>query len=88
MSKMPGLNQVGRRPPTESLHKALDEVYRQMLQADEQFLFIRENPSDGCVSVRISKPQIAEELAAITRIYAGPPKKRKPTNRKSRREQD
>jgi hypothetical protein len=54
----------------ESLQKALDQTYRYLLEtakADWQRLFAGQEPSDDSVSVRISKEEIAEELAGMPR---------------------
>jgi len=66
MSKAPRLTEISQRRTIESLHRALDHTYRQLLQTaktDWQHLFAGKDPSDACVSVHISKEELADELA-------------------------
>jgi hypothetical protein len=68
MSKIPGPSQISHCRTIESLHKALDQIYRNLLdtaKADWQQLFGDEELSDACISVRVSKKEIADELAGI-----------------------
>jgi hypothetical protein len=87
MSKVPGLTEISRRRSIGSLQQALDQAYRQLLQAakaDWLRLFASHDPSDEMVSVRISTKEIAEELAGIPRAGFVPARK-KPASGKIRR---
>jgi hypothetical protein len=66
MSEISNPGAIGQSRTIESLHKALDQTYRHLLETaktDWQRLFAGSDPGDDSVSVRISKEQIAEELA-------------------------
>lgn len=68
MSKLPGLTAIGSSGPIETLHHALDQTYRRLIEAakaDWNRLFTDPDPNADCVSVKISKDRIAEELAGI-----------------------
>ena len=72
MSKTSVRTQIGQRRTIESLHKALDQTYQQLVEAakaDWERLFIVDEASDTCVTVRLSKEQIADELAGIPRVW-------------------
>ena len=87
MSKA-GLNEISQSRTVESLQRALDQVYRHFLEtakADWQQLFGGGDPSDSCVSVRISTDEMANELAGIPRAGVVPIKRRKPVNGKFNR---
>jgi hypothetical protein len=87
MSKLPGLTEISQCRTVEALQKALDHAYRQILEtakADWQQLFAGPDPSDASVAVRVSKTEIAEELAGIPRAGFIPVQS-KPANGKVRR---
>ena len=88
MSKAPGPSQISHRRTIESLHKALDQLYHNLVEAakaDWEQLFADSDPSDTCVTVRISKEHVADELAGIARAGALPVKRAKSINGKIRR---
>ncbi|MFL6515406.1 MAG: hypothetical protein ACJ8M1_10325 [Chthoniobacterales bacterium] len=65
MSTRPSEEAISNCRTIESLQRALDHGYRGLLdraKADWQRLFGGYDPSDSCVSVRISDRIIAEEL--------------------------
>jgi hypothetical protein len=67
MSTTPFQEAISNCTTIESLQRALDHGYRDLLdraKADWQRLFAGYNPSDSCVSVRISHRINAEELTA------------------------
>ena len=88
MSKTPDVRPISQSRSTESLHKALDQLYHNLLEAaksDWQQLFADADPSDACVTVRISKEQIADELAGIPRAGVASIRRAKAINGKIRR---
>jgi hypothetical protein len=87
MSTKPEVTRLSRCRTIESLHQALDQTYRYLVEtakADWQRLFAGQDPTDDSVSVRVSKDEIAQELAGTPR--AGLIRKqRKMVNRNSDR---
>ena len=70
MSKESVRVELRRCRTIKSLHQALDQTYRQIREAawtDWNRLFAGQDPDDFSVTVRVSKDQIAEELAGIPR---------------------
>lgn len=70
MSQTPVRVEISRCRTIESLQRALDHTYRQIREAakaDWNRLLGGQDPSDTSCMVRISKEQIAEELAGIPR---------------------
>jgi hypothetical protein len=70
MSKASDETKISQCKTIEALQNALDQTYRQLLEAakaDWQLLFAGSDPTDSCVSVRISKQAVAEELAGLPR---------------------
>jgi len=69
MSKR-GLTGITESRTIESLQKALDRTYRQMLKAaqeDWQLLFGGYDPADNCVTVRTKQSDSNDELSAAAR---------------------
>lgn len=88
MSKLPGLSQISHCKSIESLQRALDQTYHYLLaaaKADWQRLFADKDPSDSCVTVRISAEDMVDELAGIPRAGVVPIRPPKPINGKVRR---
>jgi hypothetical protein len=70
MSREPGLADLLSYRSIEALHKALDQSYRHILETaktDWQRLFGGSDPRDACVTVRITKEDVANELAGLSR---------------------
>jgi hypothetical protein len=87
MSETSNPEAISQCRSVESLHKALDQTYRHLLEtakADWQRLFGGAEPSDDSVTVRITKEQIAQELAG-TPTAALLRRQRKPVKPRGRR---
>jgi hypothetical protein len=71
-----------------SLHRALDQTYRRLLaqaKADWNRLFSGPDPSDGSISVNVSREEVAEELAGMPRAGFAPIRKTTVNGKVSRR---
>ena len=81
MSKVPSPTQISQCRTIESVHKALDQLYQNLVRAakaDWEQLFGEEEPNDACITVRVSKEKMADELAGIPRAGVAsirPPKR-------------
>jgi len=86
MSKTTGPIPISHRRNIDSLHKALDQTYRNLLdaaKADWQQLFGDDELDETCISVRVSNERIADELAGFPALGLRPT--RRPNGLKGKR---